>query len=415
MYPPISEKSRVIGAVAACIFCQLASSVHAEQFGLFTYTVIGGSTIEITDYPTGAIGAVIVPEEIDSKPVTSVGNNAFYVCSSLTSITLPSGVTSVGNSAFEFCSSLTSVTLPSGVTSVGSRAFAYCSGLTSITLPPGLTSVADFTFYSCISLTNITLPTGVISLGLHSFSGCNSLTNVTLRSGLTTMSNYAFQDCINLTSITLPSGLTSVGDFAFDGCSSLTSITLPSSVTSVGAYSFLTCSSLSAAYFSGDAPSLGPGAFTDTAPGFAIYYLSGSTGFTSPPWTGFTAVSIDESMYPAALWLLTHGYDYTTNLEQDLNGDGVELLMAYALNLNPHDNLTGQMPQVVMSPGMMSMTFYGESAGVIYQVGASSDLINWSTIGVTTSPPDVDGLRTASKVKDGPAEFMRLSVVEDVP
>ena len=76
--------------------------------------------------------------------VTSIGNYAFYNCSSLTSITIPSSVTSIGNSAFYYCSSLASITIPSGVTSIGARAFASCSSLASITVeavtPPTLGS-----------------------------------------------------------------------------------------------------------------------------------------------------------------------------------------------------------------------------------------------------------------------------------
>ena len=55
--------------------------------------------------------------------VTSIGNAAFYGCSSLTSITIPEGVTSIGWGAFSGCSSLTSVRIPDGVTSIGSGAF----------------------------------------------------------------------------------------------------------------------------------------------------------------------------------------------------------------------------------------------------------------------------------------------------
>ena len=55
-----------------------------------------------------------------------LGDNAFYGCSGLTSLTIPSGVTSIGEWAFSGCSGLTSLTLPSGVTSIGNDAFRYC-------------------------------------------------------------------------------------------------------------------------------------------------------------------------------------------------------------------------------------------------------------------------------------------------
>ena len=61
-----------------------------------------------------------------------IGDCAFFGCSALTSLTLPSGVTEIGNYAFSDCSGLTSLTLPSGVTKIGGSAFHGCSGLTSI-------------------------------------------------------------------------------------------------------------------------------------------------------------------------------------------------------------------------------------------------------------------------------------------
>ena len=74
--------------------------------------------------------------------LTSIGNAAFYNCTSMTSITIPSSVTSIGNYVFGYCSGLTSITIPSSVTSIGRSAFYYCTNLTSMTvladIPPTL-------------------------------------------------------------------------------------------------------------------------------------------------------------------------------------------------------------------------------------------------------------------------------------
>ena len=153
-----------------------------------------------------------------------LGSRAFYNCSGLTSLSLPSGITSIGWEAFSGCSGLTSLSLPSGITSIGSKAFSGCSGLTSLSLPSGLTSIGSEAFSGCSGLTSLSLPSGLTSIGYNAFSGCSGLTSLSLPSGLTSIDFNAFSGCSGLTSLSLPSGLTSIGDGAFSGCSGLTSI-----------------------------------------------------------------------------------------------------------------------------------------------------------------------------------------------
>ncbi len=176
--------------------------------------------------------------------VTSIGESAFYGCSSLTSIEIPSGVTSIEKSTFRGCSSLTSIEIPSGVTSIGESAFRGCSSLTSIEIPSGVTSIGKFAFNGCSSLTNIEIPSGVTSIGSNAFGGCSSLTNIEIPSGVTSIGESAFYGCSSLTNIEIPSGVTSIGESAFYGCSSLTSIEVPSEVTVIGDNAFDGCSSL---------------------------------------------------------------------------------------------------------------------------------------------------------------------------
>lgn len=55
------------------------------------------------DIPTG-----VEFSEIKFK-VTAIGSNAFYYCTSLTSITIPNSVTSIENSAFKDCTKLNDI------------------------------------------------------------------------------------------------------------------------------------------------------------------------------------------------------------------------------------------------------------------------------------------------------------------
>ena len=122
---------------------------------------------------------------------------------SVKKVVIEDGVTSIGNEAFAGCSSLTSITIPDSVTSIGEGAFSGCSSLTSITIPDGVTSIGDATFYACSSLTSLTIPNSVTSIGEGAFFGCSSLTSITIPSSITSIGKYAFDNCTNLTTISL--------------------------------------------------------------------------------------------------------------------------------------------------------------------------------------------------------------------
>ena len=231
--------------------------------------------------------------------VTSIGNSAFYGCSSLTSVIIPEGVTSIGNSAFYGCSGLTSINIPEGVTSIGNYAFDGCRGLTSINIPEGVTSIGNSAFYGCSSLTSVTIPESVTRIGNGAFSGCSSLTSVTIPESVTSIGESAFSGCSGLTSINIPEGVTSIGESAFYGCSSLTSVTIPESVTRIGNGAFSGCSSLTSVTIPESVTSIGESAFSGCSGLTSINIPEGVTKIGDHAFSGcssLTSVTIPESV-----------------------------------------------------------------------------------------------------------------------
>ncbi|MBE6630086.1 MAG: hypothetical protein E7624_04475 [Ruminococcaceae bacterium] len=273
---------------------------------IFGYDRYGG--IATKQYYGSFYTTYYIPASL--KSVTITGGNilygAFQNCTSLQSITISNSVTSIGENAFSGCTSLTGVhitdlaawcniafgnydanplryaknlylndtlvadlVIPKSVTSIGEYTFSGCSGLTSVEIPASVISISDAAFRGCTRLTSITIPASVTSIGTYAFAGDYdapmALKSVTFAEGsqLTSIGDYAFDNCKSLASVTFEesSQLTNIGKGAFYWCTSLTSITIPNSVTSIGNSAFANCSSLSSITIPDSVTSIGERAF----------------------------------------------------------------------------------------------------------------------------------------------------------
>ncbi len=116
------------------------------------------SILDLSDAKIVEGGSAYYSDRDDGFICTSndkLGDYAFYGCSGLTSLTLPSSVTEIGEHAFLNCRGLTNFTIPSGVTKIGAGAFFCCYGLISLTIPSSVTAIGSQAFNACSELTSI--------------------------------------------------------------------------------------------------------------------------------------------------------------------------------------------------------------------------------------------------------------------
>jgi len=174
----------------------LAVTAKAQQYtpeSDFSAKIIdNGRGVEIIKY-TGSKQIVNIPPTMEGIPVTSIGQEAFLMCTNLTSITIPNSITNIGKGAFFGCTGLTSITIPASVTSIGDRVFLDSTSLAAINVDAGNTNYSseqgilynkDKTLliqYPGGKTGAFTIPNSVTDIGRYSaFKGCTSLTSINI-------------------------------------------------------------------------------------------------------------------------------------------------------------------------------------------------------------------------------------------
>ena len=257
---------------------------------------------------------ITIPSEIDGKPVTSIGREAFRECKNIESVVLPSSVSVIDDSAFYGCTNLKTINIPDGVKEIAASAFSNCSALTSIELPDGITKINTGAFTACSSLQSVEFPESLTNIGILAFSRCGSLTSIVIPNNVV-LENSAFSSCSALKEITIGDGVTgissttfrecpiekatipadimqkiyttvqktiktiiissgeSIGQSAFGGLPKLESITISKSVTSIGAGAFVGCSKLTNIFYKGTQEEWNAISKTNWDVGFSTEYV----------------------------------------------------------------------------------------------------------------------------------------------
>lgn len=155
-------------------------------------------------------------------------------------VVIPEGVTKIGEEAFYNCPAVESITLPKSIKEIGDWAFGYCTSLKSINLD-GVIKIGKGVFYECENLIEVAIPEGVTKIEWHTFCRCKSLTTVTLPQSLTAIEEYAFYKCSSITDLVLPTGLNKIGEsaFRFAFAPIEQSIIVPMSVEEMGGWAII--------------------------------------------------------------------------------------------------------------------------------------------------------------------------------
>lgn len=241
------------------------------------YTSTDGNVV--TPNATDVFGANIVSNTYENGKgiiifdgdVTEIGENAFYLCENLASITLPEGITSIGTMAMDTCTNLSEVVIPDSVVTIGDHAFNDCFNLSNVVIGENVTTISAWAFSDCVALTSVTIPDSVSIIGEGAFGACYGLerfegsnvsadgrclildgvlkafapaglTEYSIPEGATSIAMFTFQKLEHLTTVHFPAGLTDIGYKAFEHCYGITSIsTAGSDVKIIHSDAFTDC------------------------------------------------------------------------------------------------------------------------------------------------------------------------------
>ncbi|MGI9241006.1 MAG: leucine-rich repeat domain-containing protein [Verrucomicrobiales bacterium] len=413
----------------------------------------------VSEIPMGTfeVCSDLVTIEIPAS-VTTIDTSAFFRCSDLECIEVATGNTAYSSHSGALLDRDASTlllcpagfegafTIPATVTSIESNFDDFCDKLTSFevepgnlvyaglggvlvdadravlirfpkgrpghyTTPPGVIEIASSAFYNCDELRSVSISPGVVRIGEAAFRSCSRIDDLAIPPGVTRIADSAFRDCSSLTEIRLPDGVTEIGPSAFYRCESLGRVIVGASVSLIHGTAFDGLSSIQRVYFLGDGPELTSSAIFKGAPAALEFYAFSERvgpGFLRPEWGDKTINLIDGSEFPAAGWLLGHGLPHDVDLTTESGTPGVDWLTAFALQLDPGENLRAQLPVPVLDPTSLSIEFHAGSRGVSYSAETSADLKTWSGAGVSISGADANGIRRAGILRDSTRRFMRL-------
>ena len=295
-----------------CLMIPASAEESAEEPALesegFRWRLLEDGTAEILKY-TGEELRLILPETLDGRPVTSIGEEAFYNYKyDMSGITIPASVTHIGSGAFSL-TDLKEIKIPAGVVSMGDNPFGYCISLETITVaegnpafyvqdgvlfcsedrslvcfpnmladpedeeehtytvPAGTEIIRGDAFGGVEGLSEIFLPDSLRAIGSQAFGFCFG--RAVLPAGLKQIPSMLFYECEELSAVDIPATVTVIGGGAFTFCG-LEEVRIPDGVTEIGASAFEGCWSLRSVVIPDSVKAIGESAFNSCAEDLVI-------------------------------------------------------------------------------------------------------------------------------------------------
>ena len=311
--------------VSSCSSLQNVS-VGADGVGV-NYASVNGvlynaDKTTLVMYPLGKEDAELTVE----STVTAIAENAFSGNENIEKVILPEGLVEINYRAFYNCTALVEVNVPSTVQLVGEGAFYYCSSLTTVTFAQegtDLLIISKEAFSNCAAITELSFPARLFTIGKNAFyAGYNktsALSKVTFAAGckLTDVGDSAFEGA-SITTLAIPAGVTSIGNRAFFANTKLVTVTIGEGLLTVGDNAFAGCSELRSVSFPASLKTLGASIFylSDYGTQYlcpkleSVTFASGSQLEKIPAGT-FAYTALKEFVVPASVTVIEDGAGYS--------------------------------------------------------------------------------------------------------
>lgn len=265
----------------------------ADPAEYYTYEIQNGEAT-ITGYNKDLLRRkVLIPQEIEGYPVTTIGDRAFSDMPSGIGkeFYIPDNVTTFGKEAFAGSAYLDAVRMPQKLTKMGEGVFAACLQMHFLEIPDSLTEIPDEAFVNCWGYgagrgdysVEQCIGKNVTKIGKSAFAGCWNMGrawgDARLPEKLESIGEGAFQYCYKIKSLEIPAGVTVIPDRTFQGCERLESIQIDGDITMIGAEAFDGCVALTSMPLSKSLNLIGADAFRDCTALTDFQLAEGNTHF----------------------------------------------------------------------------------------------------------------------------------------